>query len=258
MLNQMQEHPEQRALDVDWVEKLVGILQGNLNRPLYPVGAVLEGDENLERLQTSLQQSDPNGVPALPAGIKLLVFAGQHRLAALPRLGLDQDELWWHADVFTKRKCSSRGLSSLLNEITELELDHPAEFLTMMHESNSPDVKMHSQDADLFLAAVKLKRLLTDGRISKQIFFENRRMLLSHNETTARSIYMLSRDDELAEAVALALSRPHIKKIFKAGQWKGLTTGRFFGVCDMLRGCYGSYNSVPVGCWACEGDGGAG
>lgn len=106
-----------------------------------------------------------------------------------------------------------------------------------MHESNSPDVKRWSQDADLFLAAVKLRRLFTAGKIDKQTYLNNRRLLLSHNENTARAIYMLTRDDGLAEAVASALEIPCIKRIFKAAQWKGLVTGRFYGVGSPLCMC---------------------
>lgn len=100
----------------------------------------------------------------------------------------------------------------------------------MMHESNSPDTKMQTHDGDLFLAVMKLKSLLDKGTISKQAFYDNRRLLLSHNEGTARAIYMLTRDDELANAIAAALNYAHIKAGFKASQWKGLAIGRFYGV----------------------------
>jgi hypothetical protein len=113
---------------------------------------------------------------------------------------------------------------------TEMEQDHPAEFLTMMHESNSPQVMKPNGDLDLFRAALKLKALLTAGTITREIFLVNRRTLLGYSESTARAISNLTRNDELADAVAEALTRPHIARVFSVGGWRKLATGRLYGV----------------------------
>lgn len=114
MLSQTEEHPEQRALDEDWVEKLTEIFKVNLNRPLHPVDAVLGQEQDLERLEAALLACPPSQVPSLPAGVKVFVFAGQHRLATLPRLGLNDNELWWHVDVFLPGRVSLCDWLSIL------------------------------------------------------------------------------------------------------------------------------------------------
>lgn len=102
MVDQTRGHPEQRVLDADWVKQLVEKFQDNLNRPLHPVDAVLEVDTDLQAARACLRKSGQSDVPVLPAGVRVLVFSGQHRLAALSELPLHQDELWWHADIFTR------------------------------------------------------------------------------------------------------------------------------------------------------------
>ncbi|KAG9073878.1 hypothetical protein FRC06_011093, partial [Ceratobasidium sp. 370] len=115
-----------------------------------------------------------------------------------------------------------------------LEEEHPAEFLTLMHDSNSRQVLKSSEDVDLFRAVVKLKGLLDAGAISRETFLLNRRAILGHNETTSRAISNLTRNKELADAIMDALSRAHIAKAFQAGGWKKLTTGRVYGVAAGL------------------------
>ncbi|KAG9100095.1 hypothetical protein FS749_016285 [Ceratobasidium sp. UAMH 11750] len=215
-LSQTQNHPDQRALDETWVDELVNRFSDKelLNRALHPIGVALQDDKQAEDLR-KLAAASGGAVPDLPHGVVVVVFAGQHRLAMLPRLALEgPDNLWWHGDVYMHR----------------LEQDHPAEFLTMMHESNTRQILKPSDDVDLFRAGVKLKALLDQDVIDKETFLLNRRALLGHSETTSRAISNLTRNSELAGAITEALSRAHIAKVFQAGGWKKLTTGRLYVV----------------------------
>ncbi|KAG9090138.1 hypothetical protein FRC06_001202 [Ceratobasidium sp. 370] len=89
-----------------------------------------------------------------------------------------------------------------------LEEDHPAAFLTLMHDSNSRQVMTSSEDVDLFQAV--------------------------HNETTSWVISNLTRNKELANATQDALSWTHIAKAFQAGGWKKLTAGWVYRVAAGL------------------------
>ncbi|QRV74586.1 hypothetical protein RhiJN_02601 [Ceratobasidium sp. AG-Ba] len=213
-------HPDQRPLDEAWVDELANKIgnKANLNRALYPIGVILEDDGSKDELRALAGQSH-EGVPSLPGQHKVLVFAGQHRLAALPRLGVDKEEdLWWHADVYA----------------TALQSEQPAEFLTMMHESNVPTIMKASSDVDLFRAIVKLKAFYDAGAVKKHAFLLNRQALLGHNVNTSRAICTLTRNNQLADAVSEALSRPHIAKTFNAGAWRRIATGRMWGVASGL------------------------
>ncbi|QRV83729.1 hypothetical protein RhiJN_11745 [Ceratobasidium sp. AG-Ba] len=213
-------HPDQRPLDEAWVDELANKIgnKANLNQALYPIGVILEDDGSKDELRALAGQSH-EGVPSLPGQHKVLVFAGQHRLAALPRLGVDKEEdLWWHADVYA----------------TALQSEQPAEFLTMMHESNVPTIMKASSDVDLFRAIVKLKAFYDAGAVKKHAFLLNRQALLGHNVNTSRAICTLTRNNQLADAVSEALSRPHIAKTFNAGAWRRIATGRMWGVASGL------------------------
>jgi hypothetical protein len=117
--------------------------------------------------------------------------------------------------------------------LPDLEQKHPAEFLTMMHESNTPQIMKSVGDVDLFRAVVKLKALLNSKTISRETFLQNRRALLGFNESTSRAISNLTRNSELVEAIMDALSRVHIANVFSAGSWKKLTIGRMYMVSKM-------------------------
>ncbi|QRW12367.1 hypothetical protein RhiLY_11366 [Ceratobasidium sp. AG-Ba] len=129
-----------------------------------------------------------------------------------------EEDLWWHADVYA----------------TALQSEQPAEFLTMMHESNVPTIMKASSDVDLFRAIVKLKAFYDAGAVKKHAFLLNRQALLGHNVNTSRAICTLTRNNQLADAVSEALSRPHIAKTFNAGAWRRIATGRMWGVASGL------------------------
>ncbi|EUC61790.1 hypothetical protein RSOL_406780, partial [Rhizoctonia solani AG-3 Rhs1AP] len=218
MLPQTQNHPDQRALDQSWVDQLIQLIGSpdTLNRALNPISVVLLKDEWCGKLEDLIKESP--GVPILPDEVVVQVFSGQHRLAMLSQLGLEGPERWWHAEVYKK----------------ELETNHPAEFLTMMHESNTPQVMKTASDVELFRAVHKLKGFLRSGKISQQTFVQNRRMLLRGEERTSRAIANLTRNDDLANAIAKALTYEHIAKEFAAGSWMRLTVGRLYMVAAGL------------------------
>ncbi|KEP47032.1 hypothetical protein V565_170740, partial [Rhizoctonia solani 123E] len=221
-LSQTQNHPDQRALDQAWVDVLVEKIgtPGVLNRAAYPISVILEDSTWEEDLTDLLDKSGIHSTPDLPNGVKVLVFAGQHRVAMLAQLGLGSpDQLWWHANVYKR----------------SLETEHPAEFLTMMHETNSPQVVKTSSDVDLFRAVVKLKGLLKAGTITEKAFVQNRTMLLSGSEErTRRAICNLTRNESLMDAISKAVTRVHIANVFSPGSWMRLTTGRLYMVATGL------------------------
>ncbi|QRW09518.1 hypothetical protein RhiLY_08517 [Ceratobasidium sp. AG-Ba] len=196
-------HPDQRPLDESWVQELSSKIghKENLNRAQHPIGVILEGTGH-EQVLRALAAQNEHMVPDLPTSYRVLVFAGQHRLALLPRLGLvNQEDQWWYADAY------SAGLQS----------ENPAEFVTLMHESNVPTMMKASSDVDLFRAVIKLKGFLKTGQVQKPA-----------------AVCMLTRNEGLADAILDALSRPHIAKTFQAGSWKRITTGRLWGVASGL------------------------
>ncbi|KDN39106.1 hypothetical protein RSAG8_09013, partial [Rhizoctonia solani AG-8 WAC10335] len=222
-LNQTKTHPEQRTLDPSWVESLVGEIGDPeiLNRASHPIAAMLEDDSMINHLLVALEAAGGknNNTPDLPVGVTTLVFAGQHRLAMLSQLGFeDPTDLWWHADIYEK----------------ELESRNPAEFLTLMHASNVPDVKQPNRDVDLFRAVLKLKGLFESKKINRETFLRNRQTLLGFKKSTSRAISNLTRNAELADAIAEALLHPHIAKAFSAGSWKLLTIGRLYMIAAGL------------------------
>ncbi|KAG8792618.1 hypothetical protein FRC12_005468 [Ceratobasidium sp. 428] len=216
-LAQTENHPDQRALDTDWVTQLKEKIGSPdvLNRGLHPIGVILKDDQQSEQLRQLVQKSK-GAIPDLPNEIGVLVFAGQHRLAMLQDLELEgPDDRWWHGKVY----------------LNSLERKHPAEFLTMMHESNAPRVLKPNQDADMFRATAKLGTWFHSGIIDRETYLQNRQALWACLTITAkRSLANLSRNQEVMEAVSQALSRPHIAKVFNAGSWVKITKGRLHGV----------------------------
>ncbi|KAG8761922.1 hypothetical protein FRC11_012244 [Ceratobasidium sp. 423] len=222
LLNQTQNHADQRALDQSWVNSLaehIGTPEA-LDRAVHPIGVILKDDSKVQQLQELLtHRQNKFEVLSLPPGIIVLVFAGQHRLAMLAQLDLPgPDSLWWHADVY----------------MNALERNHPADFLVMMHESNTPQVMKHVGDVDLFRAVSKLQKLLDAQSIDWETFLHHRRSLLGFDKNLARSISSLTRNKDLSNAITDALSRAHIASVFSAGSWRRLATGRLYMVATGL------------------------
>ena len=107
LLNQTENHPDQRELDQTWVDQLMERIgtPGVLNRALHPIGVILEDETWIEELTRLLEEKGKDSLPDLPKEVRVLVFAGQHRLAMLSQLDLGgSDQLWWHAQVYKKGK----------------------------------------------------------------------------------------------------------------------------------------------------------
>ncbi|QRW18592.1 hypothetical protein RhiXN_03516 [Rhizoctonia solani] len=221
-LSQTHNHPDQQALDQSWVDTLVERIGTPeiLNQALHPISVILNDGSSDHVLYDLLQKHGINSTPELPQDLTVLVFAGQHCLAMLSQLGLGgPEDMWWHAKVYKK----------------ELEQNHPAEFLTMMHESNSPQLMKHSSDLELFLAVWKLRKLLKSGTINEEKFLQNCCMLLGGLEDrTNWAICNLTRNHELMDAILDSLARVHIAATFSAGSWMRLTTGRLYMVAAGL------------------------
>ncbi|GAB1527343.1 hypothetical protein RhiTH_010518 [Rhizoctonia solani] len=221
-LSQTHNHPDQQALDQSWVDTLVERIGTPeiLNQALHPISVILNDGSSDHVLYDLLQKHGINSTPELPQDLSVLVFAGQHRLAMLSQLGLGgPEDMWWHAKVYKK----------------ELEQNHPAEFLTMMHESNSPQLMKHSSDLELFMAVWKLRKLLKSGTINEEKFLQNRCMLLGGLEDrTNRAICNLTCNHELMDAISDSLACVHIAATFSAGSWMRLTTGRLYMVAAGL------------------------
>ncbi|KAG8714402.1 hypothetical protein FRC11_008630 [Ceratobasidium sp. 423] len=221
-LSQTRNHPDQRKLDQSWVDSLVQLIGSPdvLARSIHPISVLLDDPSREPELLDLLDKAGKDSVPQLPDGVLALVFAGQHRLAMLSQLDLGgPDQLWWDAMVYKK----------------ELETNHPAEFITMMHESNAPQVVKTSTDVELFHAIRKLKLLLNSNTISQQVFLQNRRMLLAAApERSSRVLCSLTRNDDLMNAIAKALLCAPIANTFSVGSWMRLTTGQLYMVAAGL------------------------
>ncbi|KAF8675265.1 hypothetical protein RHS04_06744 [Rhizoctonia solani] len=221
-LSQTHNHPDQQALDQSWVDTLVERIGTPeiLNQALHPISVILNDGSSDHVLYDLLQKHGINSTPELPQDLSVLVFAGQHCLAMLSQLGLGgPEDMWWHAKVYKK----------------ELEQNHPAEFLTMMHESNSPQLMKHSSDLELFLAVWKLRKLLKSGTINKEKFIQNCCMLLGGLEDrTNWAICNLTCNHELMDAILDLLAHVHIAATFSAGSWMRLTTGCLYMVAAGL------------------------
>ncbi|KAG9093724.1 hypothetical protein FRC06_011398, partial [Ceratobasidium sp. 370] len=175
-LSQTANHPDQRRLNKDWVQQLAEKI-GNketLNCALHPIGVILQDNQHADELM-QIASGTGTTVPDFPAS-----------------------DHWWHGDVYLKR----------------FEEENPAEFLTMMHESNVPETKKYSQDVDLFHATLKLRTMMDDSRIGRDTFLSSRRALLGQNKTLNRAIASLTCNQLLADAILHALTRPHIEKVF--------------------------------------------
>ncbi|KAF8692402.1 hypothetical protein RHS03_08625, partial [Rhizoctonia solani] len=214
-------HSDQQALDQSWVDTLVEHIGTPeiLNQALHPISVILNDGSSDHVLYDLLQKHGINSTPELPQDLSVLVFAGQHCLAMLSQLGLGgPEDMWWHAKVYKK----------------ELEQNHPAEFSTMMHESNSPQLMKHSSNLELFLAVRKLRKLKS-GTINEEKFLQDCCMLLGGLEDrTSWATCSLTCNHELMDAILDLLAHVHIAATFPAGSWMRLTTGCLYMVAAGL------------------------
>jgi hypothetical protein len=223
-LSQIVSHPKQRLIDLSWVATLQQTFELGVDKAVYPIqGTVAKGDEQeLHKLWESHGK-----IPSIPEGYCIEVFDGQHRLQAYKKMAIDEEDMFWFAKVYSKRMFQKIGLQRLML-YQGLELDHPAEFLTMIHGANEQVVKKPTQDADRFLAIAELHTLFAQGKISAQQFQVSKARLQGNNESTSRGINNLIRHGKLREAVINALCHPYLRVHFKASSWRKLTTGHFY------------------------------
>jgi hypothetical protein len=102
MLNQIQPHPLQRTISSDWVRSLKDhFLEVGIDRAAYPVKVLLKDDSIWDSQSTGLMASGKESLPVMPENVGLLVYDGQHRIAACSELG-DLEEKWWYALVYRR------------------------------------------------------------------------------------------------------------------------------------------------------------
>ncbi|KAG8711656.1 hypothetical protein FRC09_020483 [Ceratobasidium sp. 395] len=210
-LAQTENHPDQRPLDREWVAELklkIGEPE-ILNRGLHPIDVLLKDDEQSKQLKQLVGDSQ-GSIPDLPEAVRVLVFAGQHRLAMLQELDLDGSQgRWWHGKVY-------------LNSEGDLMKGAP---------SNAPQVLKLNQDADVFRSTAKMNTLLRSKQILPETYRLNRQALWgSLAVATRRGMASLSRNQDVTEAVVEALGLPHIARVFVASTWGKATRGRLHGV----------------------------
>ncbi|KAG9084832.1 hypothetical protein FS749_004919, partial [Ceratobasidium sp. UAMH 11750] len=213
-LDQVEPHPNQRALSEDWVGELYARFQETgIDRALHPIKVLLKEPPAASVLEASGRGA---GVADLPTDLPCLVYQGQHRVAACKRLDRPEEH-WWFAEVYSP----------------DLEKSHPAEFLTLMHSSNEEEYRFPISDADRFMAMYRLLELHDKGLVDKSTYVVNQARLERNipKDCTRQGLKNLLRSKELAESIAQVLSLPHLRPCFNAATWgKKLVKGRFYTV----------------------------
>jgi hypothetical protein len=110
-LEQIKPHHLQRALSKDWIIKLKDhFVEFGLDRAAYPVKVMLEDDKVVSVVYNlGVEGSEGMNIPFLPKDVPVLVYDGQHRIAACNELE-GSEEKWWYALVYRRGSCSV-GLS---------------------------------------------------------------------------------------------------------------------------------------------------
>ncbi|KAG8691566.1 hypothetical protein FRC11_000934 [Ceratobasidium sp. 423] len=218
---QFKPHPSQRHLKKEWTLKLKdSFLEQGIDRGASPVKALLMSVSASTKLKDVWEGAVMGNPPMLPGGLILLLFDGQHRVAACELMD-DPSEHWWYAEVYEK----------------ELELDHPVELLTLMHLGNEERLAMNTNDADRFLAMMRLRHLQETQVISSDVYNAAQQRISSAipKSGTRQGLGNLLRSKELAKAIEQAIQHPHIAPYFNAATWgKKLTVGRFFQLSASL------------------------
>ncbi|KAF8599834.1 hypothetical protein BDV93DRAFT_511376 [Ceratobasidium sp. AG-I] len=215
---QCKPHPSQRMLRLEWVAQLnKSFEESGIDRAQHPIKVLLDRDiQSLQRVR-SLCQPDSQVIQWLPTDICVLVYAGQHRVAACEQLP-DPQERWWFVEVHEHA----------------LENNHPAEFLAVMHTSNEVDLRLKTEDIDRLSSVHRLCQLLKDQRITKDVFDVNKDRLLGRDHEVRRGINTLTQSLELSGAIIQAMSQSQLRPKFNGATWRKLTKGRFYSVATAL------------------------
>lgn len=98
--DQVKPHPSQRLLCQEWVDSLHQRFQDvGIDRAAHPIKVLLEKSCGLESLTEMSREPGSQLVPELPKEVALLVYHGQHRIAACLKME-DVGEHWWYAEVY--------------------------------------------------------------------------------------------------------------------------------------------------------------
>ena len=100
LANQVRPHPGQRLLCQQWVDSLHERFKDvGLDRAAHPIKVILENNNGLEALTAQSTEAGLGVLSELPNNIAVLVYHGQHRIAACLKLE-DLNEHWWYAEVY--------------------------------------------------------------------------------------------------------------------------------------------------------------
>ncbi|CUA71306.1 hypothetical protein RSOLAG22IIIB_09484 [Rhizoctonia solani] len=172
-------------------------------------------EERVEQLVAGT--SGLTSLPHLPEDIQLVVFDGQHQIAGCLELG-DRNEHWWVVRLYRR----------------SLEYSYPAEFIGMMHLANNPTLILETSEAFRLKGMYRLRKLLEEKQITQEVYRANRVRVTGTKESVMRGLNNVSADFSLLETVHNSLHNKHIAAAFSASSWKGLTTGRFYGILRWL------------------------
>ncbi|KDN39867.1 hypothetical protein RSAG8_08518, partial [Rhizoctonia solani AG-8 WAC10335] len=200
--NQIEPHPLQRPLTYSWVQELKTAFTQGIDRATYPAKAILKDSQYTQQVQQlAAQYAGSPYLPVMLSGAHVLVFDGQHRVAACQELE-DKDQHWWVVKVYHN----------------SLEQEYLAEFISLIHIANNPTPLLETSDSQRF----------------KGIYKANRARIGGPKESTRRGLNNLCVDYGLCTAIHEALSNCHVASHFFASGWRSLTTGRFYPIIIWL------------------------
>ncbi|KAG8737226.1 hypothetical protein FRC10_008412, partial [Ceratobasidium sp. 414] len=235
-LSQIEPHPVQCQLSSHWVDSLhEHFVKVGIDRVAHPIKAVLKHPQSPD----TPFGNDPNAeVHSFPSHLGVLVYHGQHRVAACRRM-MDVQEHWWICEVYRPGEVILQTYLDmiLMKCLSALEHDHPAEFLTLMHMGNEDQHRLSTSDADRFLALHRLTRMHRDKLIATEVYEVNRTRIIRAvvKDATRQGLTNLVASDELADSIAVVLEHPCLHAAFNASTWgKKLVKGRFYKVAACL------------------------
>ncbi|KAG9090444.1 hypothetical protein FRC07_012107, partial [Ceratobasidium sp. 392] len=235
-LSQIKSHPLQRPVDEPWVNSLyTRFNEVGIDRYTFPIKVILQYSQSTFSLVKAIPSSS---IPNLPTDVDVLVYQGQHRVAACRRL-TELEEHWWIAEVYAP------GTYPHFNEVEQslkwdnagLATEFPAEFVTLMHMGNEDLHRLSISDADRFLSLHRLSTMHKSGTIPAEVYQVNHRRILQAvlKDATRQGLANLVCSEELADAIANALQYHYVRASFNAGTWgKKLVKGRFFKLTACL------------------------
>lgn len=98
--NQVRPHPSQRLLSQEWVDSLHQRFQEvGIDRAAHPIKVLLKNSQDEENLMPCSRGNGSETVEELPKTMVVLVYHGQHRIAACLKME-DVTEHWWYAEVY--------------------------------------------------------------------------------------------------------------------------------------------------------------